>query len=174
MECYIKFVLLVERLSALSFSNSDLELLIDEFFCSYLESFADVNIKIKAHFLRHYADLIRRFIPLVKTLRFKSKHQYVNALTYLTKNRKSMCQSLAKIHQFTIYIQYAKDYFLDHYSALIFISKEISPEALKYHDKKVIDEKLILNTSDLLTQGSGVVFEGQRYSVGDVVVLSLF
>ena len=28
-------------------------------------------------------------------------------------------------------------------------------------------------TYDLLTQGSGVLFEGQRYSVGDVVVLNL-
>ena len=31
-----------------------------------------------------------------------------------------------------------------------------------------------MNTGDLLTQGSGVVFEGQRYSVGDVAVLSFY
>ena len=52
-ECYIKFFLLVERLSAPSFSNSDLtilELFIDEFFYIYLEGFPDTNLKPKAHF----------------------------------------------------------------------------------------------------------------------------
>ena len=73
-----------------------------------------------------------------------------------------------------IYLQYAKFYFLDHHLTHIFNSKEISPEALDYHDKKAVDEQLILNKSDLLTQGSGVVFEGQRYSVGDVVVLRFY
>ena len=101
-ECYIKFFLLVERLSAPSFSNSDLtilELFIDEFFYIYLEGFPDANLKPKAHFLGHYADMIRRFSQLVKTLRFESKHQYFKVLTHLTKNRKNICQSLAKRHQ---------------------------------------------------------------------------
>ena len=81
------------KTSAPSFSNSDLtilELLIDQFFCSYLESFPDANFKATAHFLRYYADMIRRFGPLVKTLRFESKHQYFKALTHLTKNKKNM------------------------------------------------------------------------------------
>ena len=45
---------------------------------------------------------------------------------------------------------------------------------MDYHDKKATDEQLTLNTSDLRTQRSGVVFEGQRYSVGDVVLLSFY
>ena len=45
---------------------------------------------------------------------------------------------------------------------------------MDYHDKKAVDEQLTLNTSDLLTQRSGVVFEGQRYSVGDVALLSFY
>ena len=68
-KCYIKFVILVERLSASSFSDSDLivlDLLTDEFFLSYLENFPDVNLKPKAHFLRHYSD---HFGPLIKTLK---------------------------------------------------------------------------------------------------------
>ena len=73
-----------------------------------------------------------------------------------------------------ICLQYAKDYFLDHHSTHILNSRETSPEALDYHDKKAVDEQLTLNTSDLLTKGSGVVFEGERYSVGDVVELNLY
>ena len=73
-----------------------------------------------------------------------------------------------------IYLQYAKDYFLHHHSTNIFNSKEISPEALDYYDSKAVDEQLTLNTRDLQTQGSDRVFEGQRYSVGDVVILSFY
>ena len=68
-KCYIKFVILFERLSASSFSDSDLivlDLLADEFFLSYLEIFPDVNLKPKTHFLRHYSDMISRFGPLIK------------------------------------------------------------------------------------------------------------
>ena len=53
-------------------------------------------------------------------------------------------------------------------------SKEISTEALDYYNKKAADEQFTLNTSDLLTQGSGVVFEDQSYFVGDAVVLSFY
>ena len=73
-----------------------------------------------------------------------------------------------------IYLQYANDYFLDHHSTNIFNSIEISPEALDYHDNKAVDEQLTLDTSNLRTQGSDRVFEGQRYSVGDVVILSFY
>ena len=45
-----------------------------------------------------------------------------------------------------IYLQYAKDYFLDLHSTHIFNSKEISPEALDNHNKKAVDEQLTLNT----------------------------
>ena len=68
-KCYIKFVILFERLSASSFSDSDLivlGLLTDEFFLSYLEIFPGVNLKPKTHFLRHYSDMISRFGPLIK------------------------------------------------------------------------------------------------------------
>ena len=98
-KCYIKFVILSERLSATSFSDSDLivlDLLTDEFFLSYLENFPDINLKPKAHFLRHYSDMIRRFGPPAKTLRFESKHQYFKLLSHLTVNRKKNWQTLAK------------------------------------------------------------------------------
>ena len=83
-----------------------------------------------------------------------------------------MYRSLAKRHQFMMYLHYSKEYFLDHKSIHIFDSKETSCEGLDYFDKKAVDEQLNLKAIDLLTQGSGVLFEGQRFSVGDVVVLN--
>ena len=71
--CLLKFVILVERLSSPSFIKSDLvilanELMIKDFFLSYQENFATANIKPKAHFLRHYPDMICRFDRTVKTI----------------------------------------------------------------------------------------------------------
>ena len=86
------------------------------------------------------------------------------------KNRKNVCQSLAKRHQFMIHLHYSEEYFLDHKSSHIFDSKETSCEALDYFDKEAVDEQLNLKTYDLLTQGCKVLFEEQRYSVGVVVV----
>ena len=63
--CLLKFVILVERLSSPSFIKSDL---VKDFFLSYQENFATANIKPKAHFLRHYPDMICRFDRTVKTI----------------------------------------------------------------------------------------------------------
>lgn len=73
-----------------------------------------------------------------------------------------------------ICLQFAKDYFLDHHSIHIFNSKEKSPKTLDYHDKKIVDEQLILNKIGLLTQGSEVLFEGQRYFVGHDVMMGFY
>ena len=71
-----------------------------------------------------------------------------------------MSKSLAKGHQFVVYLHYSKEYFLDHASIHIFNSKETSCEALDYFDKKAVDEQLNLKTYDLLTQRYGLLFEG--------------
>ena len=78
----------------------------------------------------------------------------------MTKNRKNVSKSLAKRHQFVIYLHYSEEYFLDHASIHIFNSKETSCEALDYFDKKAVDEQLNLKTYDLLTQRYGLLFEG--------------
>ena len=51
-ELYIKFVILVERLTSTSFSNPDLmfELLIDEFFAAALKFFQMQILKLKHNF----------------------------------------------------------------------------------------------------------------------------
>ena len=61
--------------------------------------------------------------------------------------------------------------FLDHQSRHIINLKETAPEALDYLEKVAVDTQVSLHINELLTRGSGVVFKGQRYSSGDVVVL---
>ena len=54
--------------------------------------FPEANMKPKFYFLRHYA-MIKRFGPLVKTLKFEVKHQYLKWA--LTKNFHHAKQILA-------------------------------------------------------------------------------
>ena len=70
-----------------------------------------------------------------------------------------------------MYLHDAKGCFSDHQSRYIINSKETAPEALDYLEKEAIDAQVSPHTNELLTQGSGVIFERQRYSSGDVVVL---
>ena len=71
-----------------------------------------------------------------------------------------------------MYLHYSKENFLDHKSIHSFNFKETSCKALNYFGNNAVDEQLDFKTYDLLTQGSGVLFEGQRDLVGDDVVLN--
>ena len=115
--CYIKFVQLVERLCAPSFTFKELkilEILIEEFFQLYLQLFPDINMKPKAHFLTHYLEMIRRFGPLVETLRFAANHQCFKSITNLYKNRKNIFLTMTKRHQFMMHLHYSKECFPEH------------------------------------------------------------
>ena len=89
----VLFCQLTERLCALEFSNSDLVYLdesLHSFFSKYMSKFPDVIIKPKAHFIQHYPQMISRFGPLVKTLRFESKHSFFKSALASNKNRKNI------------------------------------------------------------------------------------
>ena len=47
-----------------------------DFIKSYFEVFEHPKLKPKSHYLQHYPQMIKAFRPLVKTLRFESKHGY--------------------------------------------------------------------------------------------------
>ena len=115
--CLIHFGQLVERLCANSFTHSDLVILesqIKIFFSEFFDLFPDVNMKLKVHFRIHYPTMIRRFGPLVKTLRFEPKHSYLKSSLSGNKNRKNIWLSLAKCHQYMMYLHYSKEFLLQH------------------------------------------------------------
>ena len=107
----VLFCQLTERLCALEFSNSDLVYLHESFhsflFSKYMSKFPDDIIKPKAHFIQHYPQMISRFVPLVKTLRFESKHSFFKSALASNKNKKDIFQSMTKKHQFWMYLHYS-------------------------------------------------------------------
>ena len=170
--CYIKFVQLVERLCALPFTFKEskiLEILIPEFFQLYLQLFSDINMTPKAHFLTQYPEMIRRFGPLVKTLRFEAK-QYFNSVIHLCKSRKNIFLTMTKRHQFMMYLHNSKECFLEHVKPCIFKSKEVAVEMSDFYKKEAVVNLFPLTENDLMTSGSAILFHGQKYSLGDAII----
>ena len=97
-----------ERLWATSFINEELSAVnywIKEFYDKYTVLFPETSFKPKAHCLKHYLQMIQKFGLPVKTLSFEAKHSYVKSAYHCTNNRKNICQTLAKRHQFMMYLR---------------------------------------------------------------------
>ena len=166
----IKFIQIVERLTALSFDHDDLvilELYIKEFFELYGKLFPDSIFKPKSHFLKHYPAMIRRFGPLVKTLRFEAKHSYFKQICQITNNRKNICQTLAKRHQYKIYLHHCKREIIDHQTIPGSGMEELFVKSLDYLSKVLLKEQLGLSDAERLCKMTSVLLEGQNYYVGN-------
>ena len=64
-------------------------------------------MKPKGHYLQHYPQMIRKFGPLVKTLRFESKNGYFKSTFQASKNRKNACFGMATRHHMRVYLNYS-------------------------------------------------------------------
>ena len=164
----------MKRLCAPKFEKTQLKVLenlIYLFFVEYLKQFPDENLKPKAHFLQHYPQMVERFRPIVKTLRFEAKHSYFKTAIQCSKNRKNVCFTLAKRHQMLMYLHYQKSNLLLHDEPEAISIKEVPIEALEQPISEILRQNLDICVSDLLLQAKAVVFEGQRYNVDEVVVV---
>ena len=76
--------------------------LIESFLTLYYNAFPNMSMKPKFHYLVHYPELLLDFGPLVNawTLRFEGKHNYFKEVSRPTKNRKNLCKTLARRHEF--------------------------------------------------------------------------
>ena len=109
----ISFVKLVEMLCAHTFNEHSLKEL-DRMISKFLESYSDLYpVKPKLHFITHYPCHIRRFGPLVTTLRFESKHSYFKRSIVNSRNRVNVCLSMVKHHQMLMYMEYKKILYFD-------------------------------------------------------------
>ena len=115
--------------------------------------------------------MIGRFGPFIKTLRFEAKHGYFKSLFNINKNRKNVFHSLAKRHQFMMFLHYAQDNLLGHKKPHCFGSQEVPVEFFKDPIQAVIRKSICLHGADLITKGYAVELNGQRYNAGEALLL---
>ena len=132
--------------------------------------FPESELKPKAHFITHYAMNIRRFGPLIKTLRFESKHSYFKSSIAASRNMVNICKSMAIHRQMLMYLHHKEDFYFSSTIDSVGL-KEISIESLSENFQALIRDKCCLLTNKL-TEARGVIFNGQRYFSGGAVVLS--
>ena len=115
--------------------------------------------------------MISRFGPLVKTLRFESKHSFFKSALALNKNRKNIFQSMAKKHQFWMYLHYSS---MDNeiISQGIGIT-EVPIESFNDIQQRYLTDVLKIKENDLLSKARAVRVNGQRYNSGNIVVLGI-
>ena len=142
-----------------------------DFIKSYFEVFEDAKLKPKSDYLEHYPQMIKAFGPLVKTLRFESKHAYFKSTFSGSKNRKNICYSLVKRHQMLMYLNYKKPNLLEHCDPQSKFLKEFLLESLETHIQEILNNYLNISSDELLPKSKGVQFEGQMYAENDVVVI---
>ena len=171
---YISFLELLDRLCAPSFSDSDLVVMdfaIKDFFTDYLNLYPDEDLNSKAHFITHYPEMIKKFGPLMKTLRFESKKGQLKDFVKNTKNRKNLCQTIAVKHQMFMYLTYRKTFLLDEKDVYAVRSFEISIKNLPIEEQNCLHKVGNFEREELLTEAKSITIEGQRYSTGEGVVI---
>ena len=174
--CLIHFAQLVERLCANSFTHSDLVILeseIKSFFAEFIDLFPHVNMKPKAQFLIHYLTMIGVFGPLVKTLRFQSKHSYFKSSLSGNKNRKNVWLSLAKRHQYMMYLHYSNEFLLEHNCPRGVSTMEACIEAFNENEQVELLRALSLKSDDILTKAYVLHYEGKRYTFGEAILIGI-
>ena len=129
-----------------------------------------IKLKSKAHFIFHYPHMNERFGPLVKTLRFEAKNGYFEGLYSNNKNQKNICQYLAKRHQFMMYLHYSKENLITYNDLIGTKMSEMPVEILDYWQKNLITNNFSLKDTDILCKSSSVIFDGQQFNSGDVIV----
>ncbi|CAN7942717.1 unnamed protein product [Ixodes pacificus] len=78
-----------------------LQVVIDDFYSAFKETFPGVNIIPKMHYLIHYPRLLLLYGPFSKLscMRFEAKHQFFKSIARRTRNFKNICGTLSRRHQ---------------------------------------------------------------------------
>ena len=167
-----QLISIVERVCSLSFKEIDLvhlEYFINNFFNDYCSIFPDVALKPKSHFIFHYPEMIRKFGPLVKTLRFEAKNGFCKNVVSNSKNYMNVCKSIATHRQMYMYLSYKQDDYLEKPVTAICSSEvAIASESIVVQEmlRNVLPDDVIH-----ISKSRCVVFEGERYNKDSVVIL---
>lgn len=84
-----------------------------------LETFPDLRLRPKHHYLEHYPHLVRCFGPLVElwTMRFEAKHSFFKRVVHDTQNFKNILVTLAFKHQLMVAYHLDSNLFKHHIHA---------------------------------------------------------
>ena len=170
----LSFLHVVELLCCPSFKIGEVMYLrdcIEEFLELYKKVFPETKLKPKAHFLTHYPSQILELGPPVNhnTVRFEAKRNFFKEIYHRTKNTINITKTLAKRHQFSMYLTYKNDLILEHPSPQAINASEL-PIVLLETNLRAKYEALFGTGISVITLASGVIFEGLRYAKNSVVV----
>ena len=168
----VQLLEIVDRICSPSFQEVDLfhlDSLIKEFYDDYCIIFPGVALKPKSHFIFHYPDMIRKFGPLVKTLRFEAKNGFCKNVVANSKNYINLCKSIATHHQMYMYIWYKQENYLD--KAMIPICSSEVDISLESPEMQRLLRLVLPEGTSFVSKSRGVTFNGQRYNTGSAVIL---
>ena len=168
----ITFVRLVELLCAHKYSDATLKTLdekITEFISMYISVFPDANVKPKLHFITHYPHHIKKFGPLIKTLRFESKHSYFKRCIANSRNRVNVSLSMARHHQMLMYMEYKQKNYFDN-KLSVTSGKEVKIEEMPPAMQTVLASARYVYGPSLL-EAPKLSYKGQEYCKGCAVVV---
>ena len=134
------------------------------FFQNYMELYPNSSLKPKGHYFTHYSTDTRKFGPLVKTLRFESKHSYFKNCIANSKNRINPCFSMATHHQMLMYLYYKEELYFNDDIKLTY-AKEIELDDLPSPHSEIVSKSVLLSGSKMF-QATKVTYQGQIYFIG--------
>lgn len=170
---FISFVSLVEYMLSPKFSRGKAKYLsemIEEFLQSFFEIFPAVSVKPKAHFLIHYPQQILACGPPVDhgTIRFEGKHHYFTSIYDRSNNRKNITKTMAKRHQYMMYLHYKKKMVLDYEKPSVKCSRVVSVNNL---NEFIVRQVQSVTNAPRITFFEGITFEGCVYRTGNAVAV---
>lgn len=134
-------------------------------------NFADKHLKPKGHHTLHYKELIREFGMLrnIWAMRFEAKHSYFIDIVRRTKNKKNLCKTMAKRHQYFQLSYLETDLYLD--SGKYELTRETSVPVASLRDIHGLGD--LVRDLTHVRMGKALAINGFVYN-DECVVLSRF
>ena len=95
----------------------------------------------------------------------------LNYTVTLIKTEKSIFSTMAKRHQFMLYLHDVKYFYLYHLSPQMFSIEGIALEFLDLLENRAIKVQLPIENDEILTRASGLIYQGQINFSGNVVFI---
>ena len=159
----LKFVTLVRLSFSVRYTETDLEhyqTFIESWLSDFFQTFPDISVKPKFHFLLHYPDQVRKHGALSKitTLPYERKNQQLKAYSKVTKNFKCIAKSIATRHQEWMATKMREEHFFSWKTSLV---------------QGTVSERELPPHSDVSEFSTRATVRGTAYGKNDVIAFTL-